>query len=244
MAGDISGSHGLTNRSSMVVAFLTKRSTLPYTCGVAKPDTRQRLIDTAMDLMLHSGYQAASVDELCRLAGAQKGSFYHFFPTKADLALSALEFGWTQVRRPLFEAAVADGGPGLEKLRRLVEASDALQRQHWKDRHVLGSQVGALGQEMAHRDPRIRAAVAAIFETQVDYISGWLDEAAMARQIGPGDNHRRARDILALIEGAHLLCRVAGDPGVFPEVCEAIPFIAGRLQAPFRPSPATVPEFA
>ena len=211
---------------------------------MARPDTRQRLIDAAADLIFRRGYQAAGVDDLCRLANARKGSFYHFFPTKADLALAALESRWTEVRQKVFDPIDEAGGPGLDRLRRWLEQAEAVHRHQWADRQVLGSPIGGLGQEMAGQDERIRAAVHAVLEAQCGYLRRWLDEASSARQIAAGDNRARSRHILALVEGALLLSKVAGDPGVFPEVCAAVPVIAGRLPASVRPAAGTAPELA
>jgi TetR/AcrR family transcriptional regulator, transcriptional repressor for nem operon len=183
------------------------------------------------------------VDELCRLANARKGSFYHFFPTKVDLALAALAFRWTELRRTVFDPVDQAGGPGLDRLRRLVERIDALQRREWAERQALGSPTGGLGQEMARQDERIRAAVHAVFEAQCGYLRRWLDEASGARQIAPGDNGGRSRQILALVEGALLLCKVAGDPGLFSDLCAAVPHLAGRLPHA-RPVAGTPPELS
>ena len=209
---------------------------------MARGDTRLRLIHAASDLMSRRGYAAAGVDDLCRLAGARKGSFYHFFPTKADLALAALELHWSVIRQQVFEPVAEAGFPGLDRLHRLVDRSDALHRQGLAERQVLGSPFGGLGQEMALQDDRIRAAVLAVFDAQCVYLERWLDEASAARQIVSGDNRARARQILAILEGALLLSRVARDPGVFPDVCAAVAAIAGRLPSAARPAPGTAPE--
>lgn len=194
--------------------------------------------------MLISGYHGASVDEVCRLSGAQKGSFYHFFPAKADLALAALAFVWSELQRDVFAAVDGAGDPGLARLRRFVDAADAFHRRQWAERHVLGSPIGGLGHEMAGQDERIRAAVRDVFDAQAAYISRWLDEAARAREISSGDNRQRARDIVALVEGALLLTRVSGRPEDFREGCAQIPLLAGRAPAPPRPGPAIAPELA
>lgn len=207
------------------------------------PDTRQRLIHAAADLLLRKGYQASGVDEICRLAAAQKGSFYHFFPTKTDLALAALAFTWSEVRHEVFDVADQSGPGGLDRLRRLIDALDAFHRRQWTNRGVLGSPIGGLAQEMT-RDDRIQSAVREIFDLQRASIVRWLDEATRARQITVGDNHARSRDILALIEGALMASRVAGEPAVFGEICAAIPTLAGRAPGSSRPSPATAPELA
>lgn len=206
-------------------------------------DTRQRLIQAAADLLLRKGYHASGVDEVCRLAAAQKGSFYHFFPTKTDLALAALAFTWSEIRHQVFDVADQSELTGLDRLRWLADALDAFHRRQWTTHGVLGSPIGGLGQEMA-RDERIRSAVRDIFDLQRAYIVRWLDEATRARQITVGDNHGRSRDILALIEGALLASRVAGEPAVFGEICATIPGLAGRVPGSSRPTPATAPELA
>lgn len=60
----------------------------------ARPETRQKLVDAAHALIWANSYARVSVEDICREAGVQKGSFYHFFPTKSDLAAAALEDKW------------------------------------------------------------------------------------------------------------------------------------------------------
>src|SRR5215470_5667014 len=54
-------------------------------------DARDRLIATAARLFSERGYTAVGVAEICDEAGLKKGSFYHFFETKLDLVLQALD---------------------------------------------------------------------------------------------------------------------------------------------------------
>jgi TetR/AcrR family transcriptional repressor of nem operon len=55
------------------------------------PDTKQMLIDTASELIWKNSYGSVSVDDICKAADVKKGSFYHFFPLKVDLAIAAME---------------------------------------------------------------------------------------------------------------------------------------------------------
>lgn len=52
-------------------------------------DSRQRFLDAAVRLIRTRGYGAATIDDLCREAGLTKGSFFHHFRSKEDLALAA-----------------------------------------------------------------------------------------------------------------------------------------------------------
>jgi len=44
----------------------------------ASTDTRQRLLDSARELLYSRSYGNVGVKEICDMAGVQKGSFYHF----------------------------------------------------------------------------------------------------------------------------------------------------------------------
>jgi TetR/AcrR family transcriptional repressor of nem operon len=207
------------------------------------PPTRRRLVQAAADVMWRRSYAAAGVDEICRLAAAQKGSLYHFFPAKSDLAVAAIEHRWESLRRDVIDPIDQTGEAGLHRVIRLVDRIDALQRQALTDGQALnGSAVGGVGGEMAHQDDRIRAAVQRVFEEQCGYVQRWLDEAAVARQIAAGSNRVRAGQVLALIEGALLLGRVTKDPNLFTQVGAAVLAVAGRAPSGPRPAAGTAPE--
>ena len=54
-------------------------------------DARERLVESCQALMHEKGYTAVGVGEVCSRAGVNKGSFYHFFPSKQDLALTVID---------------------------------------------------------------------------------------------------------------------------------------------------------
>ena len=56
-------------------------------------ETRATILDAAVRRFSISGYDAASVDDICEEAGVSKGAFYHHFPTKQTVFLALLE-GW------------------------------------------------------------------------------------------------------------------------------------------------------
>jgi TetR/AcrR family transcriptional repressor of nem operon len=57
-------------------------------------DAKQRLIEAARNVIFTHSYEGVSVDELCAAAGVNKSSFYHFFSSKQDLVLAAIESQW------------------------------------------------------------------------------------------------------------------------------------------------------
>lgn len=46
---------------------------------------RQRIIDAAKEVFYHASYEEASINQVIKLAGIPRGSFYQYFADKADL---------------------------------------------------------------------------------------------------------------------------------------------------------------
>jgi len=53
--------------------------------------TRDRILDTAQELVLATGFAGMSIDQLVQRTGVTKGAFFHHFRSKADLALALVE---------------------------------------------------------------------------------------------------------------------------------------------------------
>jgi AcrR family transcriptional regulator len=53
--------------------------------------TRARILKAATTQFSSSGYDAASVDDICTEAGVSKGAFYHHFPSKQAVFLALFE---------------------------------------------------------------------------------------------------------------------------------------------------------
>lgn len=180
--------------------------------------TRERLLGVAAQLMWERSFHATGVDDLCEKAAAKKGSFYHFFPSKTDLAIAAIEATWAKTRDGFFEPIFSGTGSvgGLGQLKALMESVYEFQLDiATRKGGFLGCPFGNLGQEMARQDERIRTTLQTIFEAHCQYLEGALDAAVAAGEIPPGNNAERAHSIFALLEGSLLMAKVANDPLVF-----------------------------
>ncbi len=60
-------------------------------------ETRAHLLEAALKQFSGSGYDAASVDDICAEAGVSKGAFYHHFPSKQAVFLALFEDWLTSV---------------------------------------------------------------------------------------------------------------------------------------------------
>jgi len=73
-------------------------------------ETHMHILGAALKRFAVSGYNAASVDEICAEAGVSKGAFYHHFPTKQAVFLALLE-GWLKTIDLGMEAARKENIP-------------------------------------------------------------------------------------------------------------------------------------
>ena len=67
-------------------------------------ETRAKILASAARLFSTHGFNAASVDDICKEAGVSKGAFYHHFESKQALFLALLD-GWLQVIDNAIEAS-------------------------------------------------------------------------------------------------------------------------------------------
>ena len=79
-------------------------------------DARERLIDEAARLFHSRSYESVGVQELCDAADVHKGSFYHFFPSKEDLAGAVIEAQWEATCETVLDPALAEDVPPLARL--------------------------------------------------------------------------------------------------------------------------------
>jgi TetR/AcrR family transcriptional repressor of nem operon len=83
---------------------VTSKSARPLTMPAPSPDTRTRLLDAALKVIRTKGYSATRVDDVCAEASLSKGSFFHHFESKEQLAVEAAEY-WSAITGRFFACA-------------------------------------------------------------------------------------------------------------------------------------------
>ena len=66
--------------------------------------SKTKLLTAALNVIRAKGYAATTVDDICHAASLTKGSFFHHFKSKDDLALSAAAW-WGELTEEFFAAA-------------------------------------------------------------------------------------------------------------------------------------------
>jgi AcrR family transcriptional regulator len=83
-------------------------------------ETRNKIIGAAQDLFSRSGFESASVSDICRVAGISKGAFYHHFPSKQAVFLELLD-EWLKGIDAGLEAMRGNRSEALESLIRMAD---------------------------------------------------------------------------------------------------------------------------
>jgi TetR/AcrR family transcriptional regulator, transcriptional repressor for nem operon len=118
-------------------------------------ESKTRLLDAALHAVRAKGYAATTVDDICHQAGVTKGSFFHHFKSKNELALAAVAH-WEAVTEDLFAAAPYRRLPDpLDRLLGYVDFRAAILRGEPSEYTCL---LGTLVQETYATHPEIRAA--------------------------------------------------------------------------------------
>ncbi|MEA3410209.1 MAG: TetR/AcrR family transcriptional regulator [Pseudomonadota bacterium] len=186
-------------------------------------DSRSRILSTARELFHSRSYADVGVKEICDSARVQKGSFYHFFPSKRDLALAVIDDMADEWAHGFVAEAFDRELPPVERLDYLIDAAYYWQKAA-KDieGRMPGCLFGNLALEVSTRDDVLRAKLTAVFNKTRDQIRETLDDAVATLAIEPLDSEKTATAMLAFLEGVILLAKTRNDPEVVRIVGPAI----------------------
>ncbi len=178
-------------------------------------DTRTRLLEAAHTLIWQNSYSGVSVDDICRRANVNKGSFYHFFPSKNSLAIATLEDYWNSIQPELEKILVAPVKSG-EKIRHLAQFIHQQQKEKFDQiGHVCGCPYASLGSEMSMQDESLRKAVEKKLENATAFLEKLLEEAATAGLIDATHIKEKAREMDMFIIGIMTTARVRNTLDLF-----------------------------
>ena len=171
---------------------------------------KTRLLASALKLVRESGYDATTVDELCREAGVTKGAFFHHFRSKEALAVAATKF-WTEVTGAAF--ANADYHKFEDPLDQLIGYVDfRIQLLQGRSLPECTCYLGTMVQEKFETSPAIRDACFAGIHTHATDVSKMI-VAAKARHapLASWSTESLALYTQAVIQGAFVLAKAKND---------------------------------
>ena len=169
--------------------------------------SREKLIRSTQVAMLARGYSATGVDEICRDADVSKGSFYHQFSSKEELAIAALgDFYQTGLKSLL--AVDLSGAPPDRQLLAFLDAVARHGHDFWKN----GCLIGSLATEMALTSPALQAEVSRLFSETVRTLEPLIEPFVASLRRKSPSAAALAEHFLVVVEGAIVMSRAHNDP--------------------------------
>ena len=196
-------------------------------------DTQERLVEAA-GLLWHSrSYADVGVSEICEVADVRKGSFYHFFSSKQDLAVAVIDRHWKADYETILVPALATGDTPLAQLQQLMVGIVGEVGRLTHDLGFMpGCPFGNLAGELSTIDGAVRERLERLFDSQRAALQDLLDRAVSAGELPETtDTDEAARAMLAYIEGVLLMSKNANDASI---VRRLLP-LALRLAVPGTP---------
>ena len=179
---------------------------------ITQHESKRKLLDAALHVIRSKGYTGTRVEDICEAAGLTKGSFFHHFKSKEDLALAAAEY-WNTVTGELFASAeyrrLSDP---LDRLLAYIDLRKSLLRGKLPEFTCL---LGTMVQEVYETHPQLRDAC----EQNISGHAATLEPdiaAAMQKYNVHGNWTPRSLALYtqAVIQGAFILAKARGGPEV------------------------------
>ncbi len=194
-------------------------------------DAKERLLDVAFQLIWDSSYGGVSVDQICERANVNKGSFYYYFGSKADLAIEAYDEHWRQ-KQPDMDRLFSAQIPPLERLTKWCAYVYQSQVEKTKKYgHVCGCPYGSIGVEVATQDDKIRAKVEELIERGTRYLESAIAEAQRDGSLPPGDAKELAQQVHSFVMGSLLRSKIQNDVETLRNLTPAVLALTGARSA-------------
>lgn len=176
--------------------------------SIAQHDSKTKILNAALRVVRTKGYTAARIEDICAEAGVTKGSFFHHFKSKDDLALAAVAH-WDKITGDLFKGANYHSLD--DPLDRLIAYLDFRKELLAGDLPDFTCFVGTITQEAYQTRPEIVQACARNISSHARTLESDISEA-MDRYGVSGDwtAEGLALHTQAVIQGAFILAKAKG----------------------------------
>jgi TetR/AcrR family transcriptional regulator, transcriptional repressor for nem operon len=177
----------------------------------ARHESKTRILDAALQVIRQKGYSATRIEDVCGAAGLTKGSFFHHFSGKEELAIAAADY-WSEVTSGLFASASYHlPADPLKRVLAYVDFRKAMLRGELPEFTCL---VGTMAQEVYETHPAIRDACNASIRDHAETLVPDI-EAAMREHGIQGDwtAESLALFMQTALQGAFILAKARNDVG-------------------------------
>jgi len=176
--------------------------------GRAKRTSKDKLVWAARNLMLAQGYPVTSVDDIIEAAGVSKGSFYHHFNSKEELALTAMHEFLADGAALMMNGPFRDIADPRKRAIAFLKHVESVTMRLWNH----GCLLVMFSVELAGTSPRVREETSAVLISLIDRVGAIL--RPLTKEGGgsvPMMASAMANMYMAVIDGSLVYARATGD---------------------------------
>ena len=178
-------------------------------------ESKIKLLDAALKVVRAKGYSATRIEDICAEAGLTKGSFFHHFRSKEDLALAAVGHWGARTTAFFADASYHDQSDPLDRLIAYVEFRKAIMTGELPEFTCL---LGTIIQETYVTHADINAACEGILTAHARTLEADIREAMRQYQVrGDWSAETLALHIQGVIQGGFILAKAKGSAVVAAE---------------------------
>lgn len=168
----------------------------------AHSPTKARLLDAAQALLIEQGFAATTVDEICEAAKLTKGSFFHYFESKDQLAREVLE-RFCASGQELHRACCQQDTDPLKRVYAYIDGSIKMASDPASSKGCL---LGLFAQELCDTHPDIREVCRKAFQAWAEQFGVELAQAkARYAPQAAFEPKELAEHFIAVLEGSMIL---------------------------------------
>jgi TetR/AcrR family transcriptional regulator, transcriptional repressor for nem operon len=188
----------------------TNNTLVRIICFMSKPSNREEILNAGLKVMFRSGYQGATVRDICAAAGAPHGSFTNHFRSKEAFAQEVLDRYFANLQKSVREALDDSSITPRKRLKRYLEIiSGVLAGDKWSR----GCLIGDFSIETTSQSDLLRQRLETIFQEWRTPFASCIAEAQTIGEIDSSfDPLDLAEFLLASWEGAILRMKVERSP--------------------------------
>jgi TetR/AcrR family transcriptional repressor of nem operon len=178
-------------------------------------ESNARLLDASIQVIRAKGYAAATVDDICHEARLTKGSFFHHFKSKEDLALSAVARWGTMTEGFFADAPYHQSRDPLQRLLGYVDFRAEILQGELPDYTCL---LGVLVQETYATHPEVRRACDRAMSAHVAILAHDIEAAKqLYAPDAPWSSEAVGFFIQSVLQGALIFAKAKQGPEVARE---------------------------
>jgi TetR/AcrR family transcriptional repressor of nem operon len=168
-----------------------------------KKNTRELLLDSAFNSFYMQGYQGANIASILEEVGINKGSMYHYFKSKKELALAVIKERIEHNLIHKYEKVLKEDGSLKSLFEVLKSAPNTLP---------YGCPLNKMSQEMLYIDDKFKTLLTSVYYSFENLIEKILEKENIPN---PSMN---AKLIIASYEGALSIYHLNQDKEVFQNI--------------------------